>query len=114
MTETTKKVWTIDAIKALLDKNDDAVDRAIVQLYHRQTQDEKSSESTRNLNNRGFTQADARIMSSMAKWVLRGNKLSYKQLHFLRSGKSTRYPSRIGKYARQLLEIAQQNQAAAS
>lgn len=99
---------TKESIKTLLQTNDRAVERALLALLERQTEDERNSESTRHTNNRGFTQADAPKFTSMAKWVRRGGHLSPRQLAWLRNGKSERYPSRIGKYAGQLLIIAQE------
>ena len=99
--------WTQAKIKTLLEKNDRAVERALVVLYDRQTEDEKRADDTKHHNNRGFTQADARFMSSMARQVLRGVHLSARQLAFLRGRRSTRFHSRIGKYSRQLLEVAE-------
>lgn len=108
------KTWTKEEIKDLLKTNDKAVERALLALLERQTEDERNTESTRHTNNRGFTQADARIFTSMAKQVKRGYSLSAKQLGFLRNGKSERYPSRIGKYAGQLAEIANLKEQAKS
>lgn len=105
------KTWTKDEIKELLKTNDRAVERALLVLLSRQTNDEQSQETTRHSNNRGFTQADAAIFTSMAKQVQRGYRLTEKQLAFLRNGKSQRFPSRIGKYAGQLLEVAQEKQS---
>jgi hypothetical protein len=106
MKGTLKMIWTTEHIKFLLQHNDLAVERALVALLERQTADEQLSEATRVHNNRGFTQADAAPMSQMAKDVRMGRRLSKGRLNYLRTGKSTRYPSRIGKYARQLAEIA--------
>jgi len=100
------KTWTPELMKALLMRSDRAVERAVVVLLDRQTATEQSSERTINHNEQGFVPYDAKIMSSMAKWVMKGNRLSQRQLAYLRNGKSERFPSRIGKYSRQLCEIA--------
>jgi len=97
---------TKEDIITLLMTNDKAVERAVVVLFERQTQSEQSSESTHVHNGEGFTPFDAHIMSGMAKWVLRGRPLTPKQLAFLRRG-TRKFPSRIGKYAGQLLKIAE-------
>jgi len=60
----------------LLATNNRAVERAIVVLYNRQTADEKVAESTRHRNGRGFSAADAKKGTYMAKWILAGNHLS--------------------------------------
>lgn len=100
--------WNVEKIRTLLLTNDRAVERALVALATRQTQDEFNTEQTRLQNGIGFTGSDAKIMTSMAKQVSRGRTLTEKQLAYLRSGKSDRFPHRICKYARQLLEISQE------
>jgi superfamily II DNA or RNA helicase len=53
--------------------------RAILFLYHRQTDREQSSRSTNNLNGRGFNSADAGFLSSLAEILLAGRSLTPKQ-----------------------------------
>lgn len=98
--------WNKDKIKQLLLTNDVAVERALVAITKRQTADEQRSEHTQHANGVGFAACDAKMMTSMGKQVMQGRKLSQKQLNWLRSGKSERFPCRIAKYAGQLLEIA--------
>lgn len=105
-------MWTKDHIKELLLRNDRAVERALVVLFQRQTADEQMQADTKHHNNRGFTQSDARWMTQLAKQVMKGERLRPYQLSKLRTGRSTRYPSRIGKYARQLAEAANETLAA--
>src|SRR4051812_1122708 len=62
--------WTRPEIIALLNRSDEAVSRAILHLYKRQTDIEKGSEATYDRNNRGFNAASARSGSYMAKWLL--------------------------------------------
>jgi hypothetical protein len=98
---------TKEQVKELLANNNRAVERALMVLFAYQTADEQQSEHTSHSNGRGFNSTDAAIMSSMAKWVLQGRSLSMKQLAFLRGeGKKN---SRIGKYAGQLAEHANEN-----
>ena len=93
--------WTPDTIKALLDRSNLAVEKAIVAIYNRQTIDEKALEETTAKNGVGFSGADAEFGSSLAKWLLRNpnvNHLSEKQM---------KYARRIAKkYTRQLVDIS--------
>ncbi len=74
------------------------LERAILAIYNRQTEDEKTQEATLKHNKVGFTGADARLLSYYASWILKGNHLS--GVHVERARK------RIVKYAGQLADIA--------
>lgn len=87
-----------DYIKYLLTMKDAAVERAIVAIYNRQTDDEQRSEDTKHLNGIGFTGADARLGSYYAKWILSGKHLNGNHLNKARLMSL--------KYVRQLCEIA--------
>ena len=101
---------TKEGIVKLLKENDKAVARALVVLNERQTHDEQSSEHTRYLNGRGFRPCHARMGSSMAKFYLKYNRLSDKQVAYWRALDRTG-AMRIGIYAGQLLEEAQIKQS---
>jgi len=94
----TKILWTEEKIVHLLTNNNEAVARALVAIYNRQTQDEKSAENTHWRNNIGFSGADAHLGTYYAKWVLKGRQLSGKHLEKARQ--------MALKYRRQLLSIA--------
>ena len=96
--ETTNKVWTEAAIIALLQSNNRAVERAILAIFARQTEDEKSTESTRHENSRGFSAADARTGSYMARWMSSGKRLDGKFLDKARK--------MAVKYRKHLVEVA--------
>lgn len=100
------KVWNEFEVKQLLLKNDRAVERALMALYHRQTVDEQVSSQTKTRNGKGFNAKDAFIFTSLAESFLKFRKLSFKQIELLR-GKNGQH--RIGKYWRQLLEVAEGN-----
>jgi len=90
--------WTEYEIRTLLESNDRAVERAMIALYDRQTQDEKATSDTHHTNGRGFSGAHASKGSYYARWVLSGRKLSRHHLDNAR---------RIAlKYLRQLTEEA--------
>ena len=89
-----------DTIVNLLKTNDKAVARAIVVLNERQTATEQASEFTINNNGVGFTPADARMGTSMAKFFLRNGYLSPKQIAYWRKPNVKGVP-RVCKYAEQ-------------
>jgi hypothetical protein len=92
-------------IRANLITNPAWVERAILVLFERQTQDEQTSDETRHDNNMGFTSADARRMSFVAKF-LQGGK------HLTREKALGVYGPRLQKYAKQLAKIAMAKKAA--
>jgi len=73
--------------------------RGLLALYRRQTEDEKVAATTKHDNQAGFNAFDAEILTSFAEQVQQGRNLSYKQKNLLFK--------KIGKYAGQLLKIAQ-------
>ncbi len=95
--------YTREMIMEMLNRNDRAVCRALLVLFNNQTQVEQSSEHTLVWNGKGFTGADARMGTSMAKQYQRVGYLSPKQIQFWRKP-NVRGISRIGKYTRQLIE----------
>lgn len=63
-------------IHNLLMRNDRAVERAILAIHNRQTQDEQASHTTRYSNGIGFRANHASKGSYYAKWLLQGKHLS--------------------------------------
>lgn len=96
-------LWTKEAVQNLLATNDKAVGRALLVLFNNQTEDERATDQTRHSNRRGFTQADAPRMTSMAKFFKAKGYLTARQLAWLRGRRSDRFHSRIGKYHAQLI-----------
>ena len=99
-------------IVELLKTNDRAVARAVFVLNERQTADEQNSEATKYHNGVGFTGADARMGTSMAKFYSRTGYLTAKQIAYWRKPNKNGV-MRIAKYAGQLLEIAETKARAA-
>lgn len=95
-------MYTKADIKALLTTNDRAVTRAIVAVYGFQTQSERSSKTTADLNGIGFNGADAEILSSFAEQIQKGRQLSERQMEIARR--------KIVKYSQQLANIANNTQ----
>lgn len=92
--------WTVESIVTLLQSNDRAVERGILAIYNRQTQDEKSTDTTRHTNNVGFSGADASRGSYYARWIMSGRHLTGEHLSKARAIAL--------KYRGQLLQIATQ------
>ena len=88
--------WDRARVQQLLQTSDRAVCRAILAVYRNQTQEEQTTGVTRLRNSVGFTGADARQLTTVAKLLLKGQKLHPRQIDFLRP--------RVMKYWRQLLE----------
>jgi hypothetical protein len=53
-----------------------AVEKALVMLYDRQTEDEQSHTTTKHDNRRGFNTAHAKRGSYLAKWIKSGRRLT--------------------------------------
>ncbi len=96
-------MWTKDSIHNLLSSNDKAVARAVLAIYARQTNDEQATESTRHTNGAGFNHADAQRGSYYATYVQRTGRLTGRHLELARK--------MVGKYWRQLAEIANEKAA---
>lgn len=100
-----------EKIVELLKNDDRAVIRALLVLNNRQTNDEQSQEQTRYRNGRGFRPCHARVGSSMAKFFLRNNYLTAKQIAYWRVLDS-KGNMRIAIYWQQLQEAAKEKSAA--
>lgn len=87
------------------------VERTLVALYKRQTEEEQQGSATLRHNGRGFTKADADFMSNMAKMILDpnnhavpGRRIPLSGLKILRTrDKNGRH--RLGKYYNQIMEV---------
>lgn len=88
--------YTPEEVMYKIETNDLVLYGAIKYLYNEQTQDEKSSGSTREHNGRGFNAYDAEFMSSLAEWLLAdpNHKLSAKQKEVARK-KLKRYKTQL-------------------
>lgn len=93
---------TQEELKRGLEQWDTWVERALVVLYHRQTEAEQQSHSTQSLNGQGFSSSDAPLGTYMARWILEGKHLTGR---FLLAGRTLTL-----KYTRQLLEAAEKKE----
>ena len=97
-------IYTQDAIRAMIVNSDQAVERAILAIYARQTDSEKAQGETTKLNGVGFNGAHARVGSYYARWLKSGKNLTGKHLE-----KGRKIALR---YTRQLADIANQKEEA--
>lgn len=69
--------YTKEQLLEKLETNVRWVERAIIAIYHRQTLDEQSNNTTKYHNNVGFSAAHARLGTYYARWLMiNGNHLS--------------------------------------
>jgi hypothetical protein len=91
-------LWTKEHIQHLIQTNDRAVERALIQIYHRQTADEQRAATTNRENSIGFSAFDAEFLTKIAQQCIARNGLTPGQINMIRP--------KMMKYWRQLLEIA--------
>ncbi len=106
----TPRVWTKEAILALIDKwttprqeNGNAMFHVLHALYERQTVGEQATHESREVNGRGFTKFDAELLTDIEKRAEKYGSLTPKQTQLV--------GRRIRKYHRQLVEIANEAEA---
>lgn len=93
-------MYTEAQIVEMLENNPKAVVRAIVAIYNRQTQEEQNSGDTIHNNGIGFSGADAKIGSYMAKYAIQTGATRF-------TGKFAPRALHIAKkYRKQLVQIA--------
>ena len=97
-----KNGWSKEHIQHLLLTNDNAVGRALLQIYARQTEAEQRHKNTEEDNGVGFSGVDGQFLSDVAERYKRYPKLSEKQLAIVRR--------KMLKYWKQLLAIAATSQ----
>lgn len=93
-----KRVWTEDEIKQLIQTNDKVLYGALKHLYACQTEDEKSAEYTKHRNGRGFNGRDSNFLTSVCKQLISKGSLSQKQKEVCRR--------MLVKYNKQLTRLA--------
>lgn len=95
--------WTVAEILRKLERSDLMVERSLIQLYRRQTGDERDQHTTVEDNGVGFNAFDAAFLTDVAQWVERstypeGQRLTERQRNAVRKA--------LRKYAVQLTRIA--------
>ena len=72
--------------------------KALIRIYQCQTLDEQNSLSTKHYNGIGFTGVDGKILSSIAKQLLRYGRISDKQMNIVLK--------KMPKYWSQIIELS--------
>ena len=93
----TNMATLIAKMKKQLERDDQAI-KALLKLYDRQRDIEKSAKQTRFVNYEGFNQPDARFLTSLAQSYLKYKKLTPPQMFVLKK--------KISKYAGQLINMS--------
>lgn len=97
-TEKSKRIWTEEEIKNLIQTNDKVLYAAFKKLYACQTDDEQNVGETHHINGVGFNGVDAPILSSMAEFLIKTGFLTPKQKVVVRK--------KLVKYNKQLTKLA--------
>lgn len=91
------EIWTKERLQELISRNETALYRALMRIYHKQTQDEKDNLDTRNWNTVGFSGVDGHIMTSIASHYENKGWLSPKQKQLVQK--------KMQRYCGQLLRL---------
>jgi hypothetical protein len=103
--ETVEFEALVARIQANLTRNNAWIERALIVLHDRQTDDEKYVQHTRHDNQKGFNKPDATTLSTLAEIVKAGCPLTTDQY--------AEAAIRLRKYTKQLARIAQEKRKAA-
>lgn len=93
-----QKVWTKEEIRKNLEQSLAWLERGVLAIYARQTQEEQYVGETREHNGVGFNGPDSGYLSYVARWLEDGNHLTGYHVEKVRK--------RMVKYAGQLARIA--------
>jgi len=93
-------------LQASRERQAKVVGRALVALFHRQTDDEQVANSTKHENDLGFQHSDAKRGTITAKYFLKHGTLQDWQVEPWLAPQGRKGYPRIVKYSRQLNEIA--------
>jgi hypothetical protein len=90
--------YTKEYIRKMIQEDNSWLERGILAVYSKQTQDEQKVKQARHRNGYGFNSADASYLSYVAEFLLSGRKLSGYNIEKARK--------RMLKYSGQLARIA--------
>ena len=93
-----QKVWTREEIRKNLEQSLVWLERGVLAIYARQTQEEQYLGETRERNGVGFNGPDSGYLSYVARWLENGNRLTGHHVEKVRK--------RMVKYSGQLARIA--------
>jgi hypothetical protein len=97
--------YTKEYIQAKLSSDVRWIERAVLVLFERQTDDEQTNKVTRWENGRGFNSSDSRYLTYVSNYLLGGRHLSGRHLE--------KVATKMPKYWRQILEEIQMKQEVA-
>jgi hypothetical protein len=97
--------YTKEYIQAKLSNDVRWIERAVLVLFERQTDDEQTNQVTRWENGRGFNSSDSRYLTYVSNYLLGGRHLSGRHLE--------KVAAKMPKYWRQILEEIQMKQEVA-
>ena len=97
--------YTKEYIQAKLSTDIRWIEKAVLVLFERQTDDEQTNKVTRWENGRGFNSSDSRYLTYVSNYLLGGRHLSGRHLE--------KVASKMPKYWRQILEEIQIKQEVA-
>lgn len=110
-----RKPWNKKKIIAILAEDSQrgrrAVERGLVLIYSRQTQDERRIKDTKHSNGAGFSAAHARKGSRLAQWILKNYSKENPVFHPLTGRFIAEGRELIIHYASQLADIANAKEA---
>ena len=89
-----KKTYTKEYIQSKISTDIRWVERSLIKLFERQTEEEKNIRYTTEENSRGFNKPDSNYLSYCSRWVMSGNTLNGKHLEKCR-GKLMKYWKQI-------------------
>lgn len=94
----TKRVWTEEEIRNLIQTNDTVLYRALLKLYSCQTESEQEYGKTTHKNGVGFNSFDAEFLTSASEFLKHRNYLTDRQKASVRK--------KLVKYNKQLTKLA--------
>ena len=97
--------YTKEYIQAKLSTDIRWIEKAVLVLFSRQTDDEQTQQTTRLENGRGFNSSDSRYLTYVSNYLLGGRHLSGRYLE--------KVSAKMPKYWRQILEEIQIKQEVA-
>jgi len=96
------RVWDKQSIQDLLENSDRAVERSVLAIYERQTQDERSLGGTFERNHMGFSGSDGEWLSRIVLLLQGGGVIPGYSMERIRM--------HMKRYWRQLAEVANRNE----
>lgn len=103
-----KKVWTVNEIREILDKSDEAVTRGVWRIFKLQTEGEQILGATQDRNGVGFNMRHAKTGCYLGRYIDNNGAMKDGKPHLrMLTGRFVKQGREIASfYARQLCDIA--------